>query len=333
MSEFLQPACESLRHQLKKLQSPILIGVAGDSGSGKTTFSNGICRLIGNDLVQTICTDGYHKEDREQRQKSGRLPLAPEANHLNLLDEHLKALKQGHSIDLPIYNHSTGKFDTPKTFTPTPIVIVEGLHALYPELSDTLDFRIFVDPDHTVKWAWKWERDVKRRGHKAETLESEMLQRMTAYKRWIDFQKINANVVIKIFPSQIHSWARQKFQGSLPENCYRIELIIDPSDFPLPSLPLPFDLAAISSEHHAPFLLAAIPSQYWGRRVTVIHLDGVMSAQTVASLENHIVEYTGIPVDDVVPKEEFELSSATRFSQLLLTWRFLEAVNYYLQSP
>jgi len=117
----------TIRDRLKQLNSPIIVGVSGDSGSGKTTFSNGIRRLIGNDLVATICTDGYHKEDREQRQQSGRLPLDPDANHLDLLQQHLADLKQGKSIHVPIYNHATGKFDPPEPFLPTPIIIVEGL--------------------------------------------------------------------------------------------------------------------------------------------------------------------------------------------------------------
>jgi len=320
-----------LREQLKSGQAPpILIGVAGDSGSGKTTFSNGIRQLLGSDLVETLCTDGYHKEDRAQRQLSGRLPLDPQANHLDQLAMHLQMLKAGQAIDLPIYDHGSGSFATPIEFSPTPIVIVEGLHVLYPEVSSLLDFRIFVDPDHDVKWAWKWERDVKRRGHKAEVLEEEMVQRMAAYKRWIDFQKINANLIIKIYASQIQASARHRFRGSLPENCYRLELVTEPAVIPLPFMPLPFDLAAMSSADQAPFLLSAVPSYYWGRQAITIHLDGVMASQTVASLEQQIMDYTGIPAGEAIPREEFELSSATRFSQLLLTWRFLEAVNHHL---
>lgn len=81
-----KPASYVLRDRLNQLQAPIIVGVSGDSGSGKTTFSNEISRLLGSDIVSTICMDGYHKEDREQRQKSGRLPLDPDANHLDLLE-------------------------------------------------------------------------------------------------------------------------------------------------------------------------------------------------------------------------------------------------------
>ena len=70
----LRPTCFTMRYRLQQRRSPIIIGISGDSGSGKTTYCNGIRRLLGLDLVSTICTDGYHKEDREQRKKSGRLP-------------------------------------------------------------------------------------------------------------------------------------------------------------------------------------------------------------------------------------------------------------------
>jgi len=81
--------------------------------------------------------------------------------------------------------------------------LVEGLHVLYPQFLSYLDFTLYVTPERTVKWAWKWERDVKKRGHKAEALEQEMLQREAAFVRWIDAQKIDANVVIQVGHSQL----------------------------------------------------------------------------------------------------------------------------------
>jgi phosphoribulokinase len=321
----------TIGEQLAPLRAPIIIGVAGDSGSGKTTYSNGIRRLLGSDFVSTVCTDGYHKEDREQRKKSGRLPLDPDANHLDLLAQHLAAMKRGEAIELPIYNHATGLFDPPQHFVPTPIVVVEGLHALYPELLPWLDFKIYVDPDHAVKWAWKWDRDMKRRGHKAETLESEMWQRAAAYKRWIDFQKTQANVVIKVFESEIPQLARHRFTGALPRDCYRVMLILEPAIVPLPSIALPFDLASMSEADQSPFLLAAVPSRYWGRPAITIHLDGILSPKTLVELENYILGYTGIPPSEAIPREDYEQVTATQFAQLLIAWRFLEEVNRLLQ--
>jgi phosphoribulokinase len=326
-----QPACITLRSQLSQLRYPVIIGVAGDSGSGKTTYSDGIRRLIGTDIVDTIAMDGYHKEDREQRKTSGRLPLDPDANHLDLLREHLTQLKQGKTVDVPIYNHATGFFDPPVPFAPKPIIIVEGLHALYPELLPLLDFSIYVDPDHDVKWQWKFERDVKRRGHRAETLVEEMLKREAAYKRWLDFQKTSADVVIKIFNSRLKEFSRHEFTGQLPEGYYKVELIVLPAPAPLPTLPLPFDLAAMMNANQSPFLLTAVPCTYWGRNVMIIHIDGVLSQQTIAELERHIVDFTGIPIERAIVKREREQVSATEFAQLLVAWRFLEQVSDLLE--
>lgn len=324
--------CATLRSQLQNWHSPIMIGVAGDSGSGKTTYSNGIRRLIGIDLVSTIAMDGYHKEDRDQRRLSGRLPLDPDANHLDLLRQHLQALKRGESVEIPIYNHATGKFDPPVPLSPAPIIIVEGLHALYPELLDELDFKIYVDPDHDVKWQWKFERDVKKRGHRAENLTEEMLQREAAYKRWLDFQKTNATIVIKIGTSRLQDFARHQFTGNLPQNCYKVELIVEPAPDPLPSVPLPFDLATMLAANQPPFLVAAVPCIYWGRPSTIVHIDGVLPQAAILELKNQIVDYTGIPLHEALEGDpyaipEHEAVSATQFTQLLVTWRFLELVN------
>ncbi|MFH7241246.1 MAG: phosphoribulokinase [Spirulina sp.] len=320
----------TLRDSLKNLKTPIIVGVAGDSGSGKTTFSNGIRRLIGEDLVSTICTDGYHKEDREQRQKSGRLPLDPEANYLDLLAQHLADLKQGKTIDVPIYNHGTGQLDPPEVFPPTPIIVVEGLHVLYPQFLPFLDFSLYVDPDRQVKWAWKWERDVKKRGHKAEALEQEMLQREAAFVRWIDVQKIDANVVIQVGHSQLDDLLPTRFADTQNTKGYRVNLILEPTPTPLPSLSIPLDLAAMLELDKPAFLLAAVPFRYWGRTAIAVHIDGSLAPQTISELEEYIVNHTGIPLQEAVPQESYEKVSATYFSQLLIAWRFLSKVQQLL---
>jgi phosphoribulokinase len=320
----------TLRDSLKNLKTPIIVGVAGDSGSGKTTFSNGIRRLIGEDLVSTICTDGYHKENREQRKKSGRLPLDPEANYLDLLAQHLADLKQGKPIEVPIYNHGIGEFDPPEFFSPTPIIVVEGLHVLYPQFLPFIDFSLYVDPDREVKWAWKWERDVKKRGHKAEALEQEMLQREAAFLRWIDAQKIDANVVIQVGQSQLDNLLPSRFADTQNTKGYRVNLILEPTQTPLPSLSIPLDLASMLELDKPAFLLAAVPFRYWGRTAIAVHIDGNLAPQTIRDLEQYIVGRTGIPLPEAVPQESYEKVSATYFSQLLIAWRFLSQVQQIL---
>lgn len=328
---FDKPTCANFRNLISQLKHPIIIGIAGDSGSGKTTYSSGIEKLIGKDLVSTIAMDGYHKEDRDERRITGRLPLNPDANHLDLLAHHLNQLKGGKIAHIPIYNHDTGQFDAPKPLEPTPIIIIEGLHALYPEFLSYLDFSIYVDPEYQLKWNWKYERDVNQRGHSPEALQAEMLKRAAAYKRWLEFQETNANMVIKLYESQIENLARPQYTGTLPTGCLKVELIIEPSDAPLPSLPLPFNLGAMLSNNHRSFMLSAVPSIFWGRKVMRIQLDGIFRQETIANIEEQIVNFTGISLDEGISRVGEKCVCATDLSQLLVIWRFLEQVNHKIQ--
>jgi phosphoribulokinase len=329
---FDKPTCANFRNLLKELKQPIIIGVAGDSGSGKTTYTSGIEKLIGKDLVSTIAMDGYHKEDRDERSLSGILPLDPNANHLDLLAHHLNQLKEGKTAYIPIYNHDTGKFNAPIALKPTPIIIIEGLHALYPEFLPYLDFSIYVDPEDSLKWEWKYERDVNQRGHSPEALEQEMLKRAAAYKRWLEFQETNANVVIKLYHSQLLNLTHPQYTGTLPIGCLKVELIIEPSASPLPSLPLPFNLGAILTNNHRPFLLSVVPGIFWGRKVMRIQIEGVFSEETTANLEEQIINFTGISLDEAISRLEQTYVCSNELSQLLVIWRFLEQVNFKIQN-
>jgi phosphoribulokinase len=317
---------------LRKRTTPIVIGITGDSGSGKTTYSNGVRRLLGLDIVRTIDMDGYHKENRKEREKTGHLPLDPTINRLDLLYEHLSLLKAGKAVEIPIYNHTTGDFDKPVPFSPSPVIIIEGLHALYPEFLPFYDFSIYVDPSREIKWKWKYERDLEKRGHDAISLREEMLKRESAYKRWIDWQKTSANVVIKILPSTLKELARYEVIGQISPDCYKVELIIEQTSIHLPTLPLPFDLGAIVDAEKPAFMLSAVPSLYWGRKVMVVHIDGEIAKETIAALEDQIVKFTGIPCDEIMHRspirEKHEEVFATQFAQLLITWRFLEKISH-----
>ena len=327
---------DNLRQKLLASKTPIIIGIAGDSGSGKTTYSNGIRRLVGIDLVQTITMDGYHKENRQQRKISGQLPLDPEANKFELFLQHLKALKMRMPIELPIYNHQTGDFDKPVTFTPGPIIIIEGLHALYPEFNDYYDFKIFVDPSREVKWEWKYQRDIEARHHDSDELYQEMLRRETAYKRFIDFQKTNANAIVKIKPSSLTEFARYESINKLPSGCYKVELIIEPTHDKSVSEVMHFTMPSLFTKDAKPFLIASIPSLYWGKNMSVIHIDGSIAESTISALEKHIFHLTNIPVEEMLklmPEAmEHESLTGVQLAQLLIGWRFLELVNYKLSN-
>lgn len=309
-----------LRDMLRRMRQPVVVGVAGDSGSGKTTYTDGIARVLGPELVTTLSLDGYHKEDRSQRRRSGRSPLDPRANELELARQHIERLRRGRSVTAPVYDHATGFFAAPRQVLPLPVIIVEGLHALYPELLDLVDFRVYVDTDADVKWRWKLDRDTQERGYDPANAREEMTRRENDYRRWIDFQKTNADVVVRIHDSELGSLAVDEYTGEVPPDCHHMEIIVAPTEAPLPSLRLPVDLNTMTQSQAMPFMLANVPSSYWGRRVNVVHIDGVMPASALGELEREIMRLAGIPPASQTASQR---SAAILFTQLLVVWPFL----------
>ena len=182
----------------------VLIGVAGDSGCGKSTFLRRLTDLFGEDFVTVICLDDYHSLDRKQRKETGITALDPRANNFDLMYEQIKALKNGHTINKPIYNHETGLIDPPERVEPNHIVVIEGLHPLYDErVRSLLDFSVYLDISDEVKIAWKIQRDMSERGHTYEDVLAAINSRRPDFKAYIDPQKEFADVVIQVLPTQL----------------------------------------------------------------------------------------------------------------------------------
>ena len=97
---------KSIMDRIRESGKVFVFGIGGDSGSGKTTISRGIKRILGEDMVCSFSMDDYHSLDRRQRAERRITPLHPQANHLDLLAEHLEALRQGKGINKPVYDHS-----------------------------------------------------------------------------------------------------------------------------------------------------------------------------------------------------------------------------------
>ncbi|WP_435102555.1 phosphoribulokinase [Arhodomonas sp. AD133] len=312
-----------LRAMLLAADRPVMVAVAGDSGSGKTTYARGIERLLGADMVARLRLDGYHKEDRAARRRSGRSPLDPRANHLPLVREHLEALRHWQPVDAPTYDHVSGRFGPTEVFHPAPVILVEGLHALYPEFLPYMDFRLFVDPDRDVKRRWKLERDVRERGYRPDEARAEMDRREAEYQRWVDFQKANAHVIVRINESELRELAIDELTGQVPEHCHHMEVIVTPTEVPLPSLNLPVDLNNMTQRQAMPFMLANVPSSFWGRPVNVVHIDGTMPTEALRELEADIMRLTGIRFPREPEDPQVSEAPTIVFTQLLVAWPFL----------
>jgi len=309
---------KNVRERLEGIDAFIIVGVGGDSGAGKTTFSNGIRRLLGDELVSGFSMDDYHKEDRETRKKTGNLPLDPRYNRLDLIADHLAEIKQGKEIIKPVYNHSTGKFDPGVLFKPKRVTIVEGLHPFYTErLRKEMDFTVFVDPLRDVKWKWKLQRDVEMRGHKKEDAFQEMLAREPLYKLYIDVQKIYAEVVVRIEPS--------RYSDDRIENP-QVKLIMEAADLPVNHIDINFDLAGFITNSIRYFSLEFGTDHYYGKRANILTIDGMIKSESLLSLQNMICSFTGARCGQIFDSSD-NLVNPSGFAQLLVAWRFLEKLN------
>jgi phosphoribulokinase len=182
----------------------VLIGVAGDSGCGKSTFLRRLADLFGEESMTVICLDDYHSLDRYQRKETGITALNPAANNFDLMYEQIKALKEGREIMKPIYNHETGLIDPPEQIKPSPIVVIEGLHPMHDErVRSLIDFSVYLDIDDEVKIAWKIQRDMAERGHTYEDVLAAINSRRPDFEAYIDPQKAHADVVIQILPTKL----------------------------------------------------------------------------------------------------------------------------------
>jgi phosphoribulokinase len=115
-----------------------------------------------------------------------------------------KLLKEGNSIDKPIYNHETGAIDPPERIDPNNIIVIEGLHPLYDErVRELIDFSVYLDISDEVKIAWKIQRDMAERGHRYEDVLASINARRPDFEAYIDVQKQYADVVIQILPTQL----------------------------------------------------------------------------------------------------------------------------------
>jgi uridine kinase len=150
------------------INNPLILGVAGGSGSGKTTVVSKIIESVGKDQVLLLQHDSYYRDlshlDLEERKKQNF--DHPSSLETELMIRHLDALKQGYQIELPVYDfvaHTRSKETIPTV--PKEIILVDGI-LIYaePNLREQMDIKIFVDTDDDVRLLRRLKRDITERG-------------------------------------------------------------------------------------------------------------------------------------------------------------------------
>lgn len=182
-------------------ERPIILGIVGDSAAGKTTLTRGIAQVLGEDEVVSICTDDYHRYDRQQRAEMGISALDPKCNYLDIIEQHLQTLRNGKAILKPIYNHTTGKFDAPEYIEPKRFVVVEGLLGYSTKLArNAYDVKVYLAPPEELRAKWKIKRDTRKRGYTDEQVLEALRKREPDSEEFIRPQRQWADVVVSFIP-------------------------------------------------------------------------------------------------------------------------------------
>ena len=183
------------------MENCIFVGVAGGSGSGKTTVAYNLIKAFSTKDAVLIQQDAYYKEIRnkslEQRAKTNF--DHPDAIEFELLEEHLKALKDAKTIEKPVYDFTTHlRKKEIVSVKPSKIVIVEGILVLaIPEIRDMFDMKIFVDTDADEMLLRRVERDIKERARTFDCIKEQYLKTVKPmYLEFCEPSKRYADVII-----------------------------------------------------------------------------------------------------------------------------------------
>ena len=157
-----------------KNPDPLVIGIAGGSGSGKTTVAQEILQRVGRERIAFLQHDSYYK-DLSGLPPTQRAQLNfdhPNSLETELLIQHVASLREGKAVEVPIYNFSTDS-RTGQTFTVQPrrVILVEGI-LIFTEaaLREMFDVKIFVDTDPDLRFIRRLERDLAERGRTTESV-------------------------------------------------------------------------------------------------------------------------------------------------------------------
>lgn len=208
----------------RRVDRPIILGIVGDSAAGKTTLTAGIAHILGPERVVTICTDDYHRYSRAERAQNGISALDPRGNYIDILEQHIKQLREGHPILKPIYNHHHGTLDAPEYIQPKEYIILEGLLGYSTRaMRDCYDVKVYLEPIEALRVKWKIQRDTGKRGYTEAQVVDSLKRREHDSMDFIRPQRTFADIVVQFYPpaglsqeTGAHLNARHTLRPTLP---------------------------------------------------------------------------------------------------------------------
>jgi uridine kinase len=186
--------------QAKFHSKPYLIGVGGDSASGKSTLTNSLTAVFSKFNSSVVRGDDMHKWERGNVNWQKRTHLDPKANNLHNEFSDTVSLKTGNRIKRRFYDHKTGKFTLPAFIRPSKLIVFEGLHPFYLRTQAELyDLRVFMEPEDELRTWWKLKRDVAERGHTAERVLEQLKSREKDSLKYIKSQSEFADIKVSFY--------------------------------------------------------------------------------------------------------------------------------------
>jgi uridine kinase len=182
-------------------QSPLVIGIAGGSGSGKTTVANSVLERVGADRIAFLPHDAYYR-DLQHLPLNQRATMNfdhPDSLETELMVQHVRSLKRWQPIELPVYDFTTHSRTTQSVrVNPQPVIVVEGI-LIFAEraLRELFDVKIFVDTDPDIRFIRRLKRDIEER---SRTTDNVIRQYMTTVRpmhlEFVEPSKRYADVII-----------------------------------------------------------------------------------------------------------------------------------------
>jgi len=179
----------------------MVIAVAGGSGSGKTTFGRVLQSVLGDDRCAILAQDSYYRDLHELfDEDGGQINFDhPDSLEFALLAEHIRTLKAGGSVQVPVYDFASHSRQTGCTlFQPKPIILVDGILILtQDELRPLFDFSFFVDTAENLRFERRLHRDVRERGRTPEGVRQQFFRQVKPmHDRFVEPSRRYADRVI-----------------------------------------------------------------------------------------------------------------------------------------
>ncbi len=197
---------------------PLSIGIAGDSQVGKNAFSKSLTLIFGERSTVKVVGEDYYNWDRSSSMWNTITNLNPKANKLFELVKDVRCLINGGAIRTRTYDHATGHFLPKKSKKSKDVILVTGLHTLYPrQLFEELDVRLFIEIEESLKFYMR-----KRHDYKEEGVFGEVSQRKFDFEQYVKPQALRADVVFKLLPVNVELIK----QGNIAESNIKVRASI-----------------------------------------------------------------------------------------------------------